>query len=86
MRLRYCDGKDKYFPHTRIKDVEIIIFLINQLAKHLILSQGWLIKRTVQNEPFVTKFPFILTNLGVWKSCRRMTHICQLDQVISDES
>ena len=20
-RLRYCDGKDKYFPHTRIKDV-----------------------------------------------------------------
>ena len=27
------------------------------------LSQGWLIKRTVQKEPFVTKFPFILTNL-----------------------
>jgi hypothetical protein len=21
VRLRYCDGKDKYFPHTRIKDV-----------------------------------------------------------------
>jgi hypothetical protein len=33
-------------------------------------TQGWLIKRTVQNEPFVTKFPFILTNLGIWKSCR----------------
>jgi hypothetical protein len=32
------------------------------------MSQGWLIKRTVQNEPFVTKFPFILTNLGIWKS------------------
>ena len=26
MRLRYCDGKDKYFPHTRIKDVEKINF------------------------------------------------------------
>ena len=24
MRLGYCDGKDKYFPHTRIKDVEKI--------------------------------------------------------------
>ena len=46
MRLRYCDGKDKYFPHTRIKDVEKKIFLIKQLAKHLILSQGWLIKGT----------------------------------------
>ena len=67
MRLRYCDGKDKYFPHTRIKEVETNIFLIKQLAKHLILSQGWLIKRNVQNEPFVTKFPFILTNLGIWK-------------------
>jgi hypothetical protein len=51
------------------------IFFDKQLAKHLVLvlSQGWLIKRTVQNEPFVTKFPFILTNLGIWKSCRRMT-------------
>ena len=26
MRLRYCDGKDKYFTHTRIKDVEKIFF------------------------------------------------------------
>ena len=26
MRLRYCDGKDKYFPHTRIKDVEKYFF------------------------------------------------------------
>ena len=33
MRLRYCDGKDKYFPHTRIKDVEFFFF-IRQLAKH----------------------------------------------------
>ena len=78
MRLRYCDGKDKYFPHTRIKKRRKNIFLIKQLAKHLILSQGWLIKRTVQNEPFVTKFPFILTNLGIWKSCRRMTHLMKV--------
>jgi hypothetical protein len=34
--------------------------------------------RTVHNEPFVTKFPFILTNLGIWKSCRRITHISRL--------
>jgi hypothetical protein len=26
VRLRYCDGKDKYFPHTRIKDVKKYIF------------------------------------------------------------
>ena len=36
--------------------------MIKQLAKRIILSQGWLIKRTVQNESFVTKFPFILVN------------------------
>jgi hypothetical protein len=35
------------------------ISLIKQLAKHLILSQEWLIKRTVANETFVTNFPFI---------------------------
>ena len=70
MPLRYCDNKNKYFQHG---DGEKNICLIKQLAKHLILSQGWLIKRNVQNEPFVTKFPFILTNLGIWKSCRRMT-------------
>ena len=46
---------------------------MKQLANHLMLSQGWLIKRTVQ--PFVTKFPFILTNLSIWKSCRRMTQL-----------
>ena len=39
MRLRYCDDKDKYFHPTGIKDVEIF-FLIKQLAKHLIMSQG----------------------------------------------
>jgi len=72
MRLRYCDGKDKYIPHTRIKDVENFFF--DKTACQT-LSQGWLIKRSVQNEPFVTKFPFILTNLGIWKSCRRMTHL-----------
>jgi hypothetical protein len=33
--------------------------LLKQLAKHLILSQEWLIKRTVSNETFVTN-PFIL--------------------------
>jgi hypothetical protein len=33
--------------------------LIKQLAKHLILSQEWLIKRTVANEAFVTNFRFI---------------------------
>jgi hypothetical protein len=37
--LRYCDGKDKYLHPTGIKDVEKNIFLIKQLAKHLILSQ-----------------------------------------------
>ena len=26
MRVRYCDGKDKYSPHTRIEDVEKIYF------------------------------------------------------------
>ena len=26
MCLRYCDGQDKYFPHTRIKDIEKIYF------------------------------------------------------------
>ena len=62
MRLRYCDGKDIFPPHEN-KRRRKKIFLIKQLAKHLILSQGWLIKRTVQNEPFVTKFPFVLTNL-----------------------
>ena len=60
MRLRYCDGKDKYFHPTGIKDVEKNIFLIKKkLAKHLILSQEWLIKRTVVNKTFVTNFPFI---------------------------
>ena len=73
MRLRYCNGKDKYFPPHENKRRRTNIFLIKQLAKHLLLTQGWLIKRTVQNEPFVTKFPFILTNLGIWKSCWRMT-------------
>jgi hypothetical protein len=38
MRLRYCDGKDKYLHPTELKDVEIF-FLIKQLAKHLIMSQ-----------------------------------------------
>ena len=28
---------------------------------------------TVKNETFATNFPFILTQLGIWKSCRRMT-------------
>ena len=63
------------FPRHENKRRRKNKFLIKQLAKHLILSQGWLIKRTEQNEPFVTKFPFILTNLGIWKSCRRMTQI-----------
>jgi hypothetical protein len=39
VRLRYCDGKDKYLHPTGVKDVEKKIFLIKQLAKHLILSQ-----------------------------------------------
>jgi hypothetical protein len=38
VRLRYCDGKDKYLHPMGVKDVEIF-FLIKQLAKHLILSQ-----------------------------------------------
>ena len=75
MRLRYCDGKNKYFPPHENKRRRKNKFLIKRLNKHLILSQGWIIKRTVQNEPFVTKFPFILTNLGIWKSCRRKTHL-----------
>ena len=58
VRLRYCDGKDKYLHPTGVKDVEYFFF-IKQLAKHLILSQEWLIKRTVANETFVTNFPFI---------------------------
>jgi hypothetical protein len=58
-------------------------FLIKRLAKHLILSQGWLIKRTVQNEPFVTKFPFILTNLGIWKNVR-MTQIFRCLRLCTD--
>jgi hypothetical protein len=59
MRLRYCNGKDKYSPTHENKRRRTNIFLIKQLAKHLLLTQGWLIKRTVQNEPFVTKFSFI---------------------------
>jgi len=43
VRLRYCDGKDKYFHPTGIKDVEKI----------------YLVKRNVANETFVTNFPFI---------------------------
>jgi len=78
MRLRYCNGKDKYFPPHENKRRRTNIFLIKQLAKHLLLTQGGLIKRTVQNEPFVTKFPFILTNLGTWKSCRRMTQLVMI--------
>jgi hypothetical protein len=39
VRLRYCDGKDKYFHPTGIKDAAKKIFLIKELAKHLILSQ-----------------------------------------------
>ena len=55
----YCDGKDKYFHPMGIKDVEKNIFLIKQLAKHLILSQEWFIKRTVASETFGTNFHFI---------------------------
>jgi hypothetical protein len=40
MSLRYCDGKDKYFHHTGVKDVEKNMVLIKQLAKHLILYKG----------------------------------------------
>jgi hypothetical protein len=39
VRLRYCDGKDKYLHPTGVKDVEYIFFFYKQLAKHLILSQ-----------------------------------------------
>ena len=39
VRLRYCDGKDKYLHTTGVKDVEYIFFFYKQLAKHLILSQ-----------------------------------------------
>ena len=31
VRLRYCDGKDKYLHPTGVKDVEYIFFLINSL-------------------------------------------------------
>jgi hypothetical protein len=55
----YCDGKDKYSHPTGIKDVEKTYFWKKQLAKHLLLSQEWLIKRTEANEMFVTNFPFI---------------------------
>ena len=79
VRLRYCDGKDKYLHPMGVKDVENIYFLIKQLAKHLILSEEWLIKRTEANETFVTNFGFILTQHGIlkypytyWRQDRRM--------------
>ena len=59
MCLRYGDGKQKYVHPRGIKDVEKNICLVKELAKHLILSQEWLIKRTAANETFVTNIPFI---------------------------
>jgi hypothetical protein len=60
LRLRYCDGKDKYSHPTWIKDVEKMYFFLNKkLTKQLILSQEWLIKQTVAKEMFVTNFSFI---------------------------
>ena len=66
MRLRYCDGKDKYIPPHENKRRRKNIFLRKQLVKHLILSQECLIKRTVANEMFVTNVPFIQTKLGIF--------------------
>ena len=25
MRLRYCDGKDKYFHHKTVKDIDFVV-------------------------------------------------------------
>jgi hypothetical protein len=50
---------DTYVPSLIVSSMRSYIFLIKQLAKHLFLSQEWLIKRTVANETFVTNFRFI---------------------------